>query len=170
MDWIRDVPVVVSLNKEPVGFVNLVVSVDGIWVSLNDDSLIVLNTTYSVVDGSSKIGLIEHLDSLVEILGLLENDSQEEIGRNVVLDEEIYADISESGNSVFSGVDRNGVLSVLDSGEDEGTSDDHLSGGDILVPLHEIDGRGHSGEKDEEFEIPVSAVQNLVLVVSEDYG
>lgn len=168
MNWIWNIPVIVSLDKEPVGFVNLVISVDGIWVSLNDNSLVILDTTDSVIDCGGKIGRIEHLDGLVEILGLLENDSQEEIGWNVVIHEEVDANICEGGNSIFSGVHSDGVLSVLYSRKNKRTSNNHLSSSNVLASLHEINSGSHSGEEDEKFEIPISSVQDLVLVISEN--
>lgn len=144
MDWIWDIPVVVGLDEEPGGFVNLVKSVDGIWVSFNDDSLVILDTTDSVIDGGGEVGFIEHLNSLIEVFGLFENDSQVEIGWDIILDEEVDADISESGNSILSSIDGDGVFSILNSGEDQGTSNNHLGSGNILVTSHEIDGSSHS--------------------------
>jgi len=60
-DWIRLIPIVVSLNKEPVGFVQSIEAVHPVRISFYNCPFIALGSTDDVIDGSSYSGCLELL-------------------------------------------------------------------------------------------------------------
>lgn len=73
MQWIRLIPVVVSLDDEPVFFTQFVICVNCVDVSLDDCAFVWVDAWYDVIDWAADSGCFQSSNSLAVWLLLFKN-------------------------------------------------------------------------------------------------
>lgn len=166
--WVVFIPVIVRLDEEPLGSIQVIDGMDAIGFSLNNGSFIGLSPWDDVVDRGRQNSVGECISGIGEVLLEDENLSEHPGGRFLLFDNNIIEDARESlaVSGDKSGILIDGEFFILNSGQDRYKADYCINSADFLLSDVEIDDGHQFRDIVIAGEIHISPVKNLVLGIS----